>query len=129
VADSLAVKKGADGKRDIVSTAVLERAAWAWMRKSASAGLFHKNGAGGGQPIDGVCDIVESYVYRGPDWKTKAADGSDVLIKSGETWLMGALWTPRAWPLIKAMRSGGWSPEGRAARIKPSAATLAELRS
>jgi hypothetical protein len=120
-------KKGVDGKRDFVRPEVLEQAAWSWMSKSASAGLYHFNGAGGGAPVDGCCQVVESYIYRGPDWMLKSADGSEVTIYPGD-WLIGALWDDESWPMVKSLQVGGWSPEGSAGRRKATPHDLADLR-
>ena len=70
--------KGADGKVDVIrDPRVLERAAWGWMLKTASAGAFHYNGAGGGEPIDDCVQVVESFIWRWDDLLTKAADGTE----------------------------------------------------
>jgi hypothetical protein len=70
-------------------------------------GLFH-----GPESTLGHADIVESYVYRGPDWDL----GDDVIVKAGD-WLIGAILDEPAWQLYKSGRVTGWSPQGSARRI------------
>ena len=100
------IKRGADGGRDYFSPEELEKAAWGFLRDGPSVGLFHADGT------EGAATVVESYVYRGPDWDL----GDDVVVKSGD-WLIGAVLDERAWQLYKAGRITGWSPQGQARRI------------
>lgn len=116
------VGKAADGYRDFAGTQAVEEAAWAFMRKGAGVGLAHRDGT------DGHGVVVESYIYRGPDWHIKAADGSEQLIKAGD-WLLGVQWDPPTWDAIKAGIYNGFSPQGGASRRQPSAEALANLRS
>lgn len=111
----------ADGYRDFATPDAVEDAAWAYLRKGAAVGLWHAQGTENA----GTC--VESYVYRGPDWHIDSPDGSAQVIKAGD-WLVGVVWTPRAWDLIKSGRITGVSMQGTATRRKPDAATLAQLR-
>lgn len=126
---ALSVDKGhpVDGHRDFVRPEVLQKAAWNWMAKSAKAGLHHFNGTGGGDPVDGVCTVVESYLWPADDWILKAADGSEVTIRRGD-WLMGAVWGEDTWPMIKSLQRRGWSPEGGGRRKPATPHALAELR-
>lgn len=111
-----------DGHRDFASPQAVEEAAWNYLHKSPKVGLWHQTGT------DGAGDVVESYVYRGPDWHLTAADGSEQVIKAGD-WLMGIRWTPETWPLVEKGLIGGVSPQGRAKRRVPSADAVANLRS
>lgn len=100
------IQRGADGGRDYFSPEELEKAAWGFLRDGPSVGLFHADGT------EGAATVVESYVYRGPDWHL----GDDVVVKAGD-WLIGAVLDERAWQLYKAGRITGWSPQGQARRI------------
>jgi len=99
------VAKAEDGRRDYVRPDVVERTAWAWMAKSRTVGLYHQDGT------EGHGTVVESYVYRGPDWQVN----DDTLIKAGD-WLVGTVWDDQAWTLVKAGLINGMSPQGRARR-------------
>lgn len=115
--------KAADGFRDFVSEALLEKTAWEWMRKCRNVGLGHQDGT------DYSGEVVESYLYRGPDWRVASpVDGKEYVIKSGD-WLVGTVWSPETWPLIKQRLINGYSPQGGARRAIPSPERLAELRS
>jgi hypothetical protein len=125
-ADKADVAVALDGHRDFASKAVVEDAAWNYMRHFREVGTYHT--AVTGQGIDaGAAELVESYIYRGPDWTVKAAGAPEMVIKSGD-WLGGFIWTPEAWADIKAGRIGGVSVEGSARRRKPSAEAVASLR-
>jgi len=110
-----------DGFRDFASSEAVEKAAWTYLRKSPSVGLYHADGT------DGSGEVCESYIYRGPDWSVAAADGSQQVIKAGD-WLLGIIWDEQTWPLIKSGKIGGVSPQGRAKRRMPDAAAVANLR-
>jgi hypothetical protein len=112
----------ADGFRDFASPAVLEEAAWRYMRKGAKVGLLHAKGT------EGHGTVVESYIYRGPDWEIYTPTGEKVMIKAGD-WLMGHIWDDLAWDGIKRRRLTGLSPQAKVRRRIPSAETLAGLRS
>lgn len=89
----------------------IEKAAWLFMSKeggSGRIGLMHRPGT------NGAGRVVESYIYRGPDWKIKSAGGSDKgdqLIKSGD-WMMGVVWEPEPWEAIKMGKITGYSLQG-----------------
>lgn len=104
-----AIKVGADGRRDYFQAETLEKTAWDFLRSNPSVGLFHADGT------LGHAEVVESYVYRGPDWCLTATDGSTQVVKAG-AWLVGAILDPVAWDLFKAGRIDGWSPQGKARR-------------
>lgn len=110
-----------DGFRDFASAEAVEKAAWSYLRKSPNIGLWHEDGT------DGAGAVVESYIYRGPDWEVGAADGSTQVIKAGD-WLMGIIWSEETWPLVKQGLIGGVSPQGRARRKMPTPDAIANLR-
>jgi len=125
------IGKALDGHRDFASDAVVEDAAWNYMRRYREIGTFHTqeqaDAAGATLKSGGAAELVESYVYRGPDWVLKAADGSEVVIKAGD-WLAGFIWTPEDWQLVLDGKIGGVSVEGRAKRRAPSPEAIAKLR-
>lgn len=132
-ADKADVARALDGHRDFASKAVVEDAAWNYMRNYREVGTFHTPeqaqaaGAGAALKASGAADLVESYVYRGPDWVIKGTDGSEVVVKSGD-WLAGFIWSPQDWQLIQDGKIGGVSVEGKARRRKPTAEAVAGLR-
>jgi hypothetical protein len=101
------IQRGADGGRDYFSAEELEKAAWGFLKNGPAVGLFH-----GPDSTVGHADVVESYVYRGPDWDL----GDGAVVKSGD-WLIGAILDESAWQLYKSGRVTGWSPQGSARRI------------
>lgn len=115
------VGTAADGHRDFVSADVLERAAWGFMTKSRNIGIAHQDGTDGGGTV------VESYIYRGPQWVTKAADGTTQTVEPGD-WLLGVQWKQETWGLIKSGAVCGFSPQGAARRGTASVDDLAKLR-
>lgn len=112
----------ADGYRDFAGPQAVEDACWAYTTKSRQVGLWHEDGT------DGAGDVVESYIYRGPDWTVQAADGSEQVIKAGD-WLLGIRWSEQTWPLVKQGLIGGVSMQGTASRRQPSAEAIEGLRS
>jgi hypothetical protein len=102
------IKRGADGGRDFFSAEELEKAAWRYLQNGPEVGLFHADGT------EGAATVVESYIYRGPDWEL----GNGVVVKAGD-WLVGAVLDENAWQLYKSGRVTGWSPQGSARRITP----------
>jgi hypothetical protein len=112
----------ADGFRDFAPPDVLENAAWSYLRKGAKVGLLHHKGT------EGRGSVVESYIYRGPDWNIDTPSGEKVMIKAGD-WLMGIIWDDLAWRGIKSGKLTGLSPQAKVRRRIPSAETLAGLRS
>lgn len=101
------IQRGADGGRDFFTAEELEKAAWGFLQKGAAVGLFH-----GPDSSVGHAEVVESYIWRGPDWDL----GDGVIVKAGD-WLIGAILDEPAWQLYKSGRVTGWSPQGSARRI------------
>lgn len=99
------IVKGQDGYRDYFTAETLEKAAHAYLATDPVIGLFHLDGT------EGHGKVVESYIYRGPDWQS-----GDVLVKSGD-WLLGIKWDDAAWSIIKSGKARGMSPQGRARRL------------
>ncbi|MHB1472401.1 MAG: XkdF-like putative serine protease domain-containing protein [Dermatophilaceae bacterium] len=94
-----------DGHGEYASPQTVEKAAWDYLAEHRQVGLFHADG------IIGQGTVVESMVWRGPDWALEATDGSTQLIKAGD-WLLGTVWEPDAWRLIKSGRVNGMSIQG-----------------
>lgn len=115
-------KVAADGFRDFAAPDILEEAAWKYMRKGARVGLLHHKGT------DGHGVVVESYIYRGPDWEITTPIGEKTMIKAGD-WLIGTIWDDLAWDAIKRRKLTGMSPQAKVRRRIPSAEALAGLRS
>lgn len=126
-ADKADVAVALDKHRDFASKAVVEDAAWNYMRDYRQVGMCHtpEQAASVGTELlqQGAAELVESYIYRGPDWRV----ADDVVVKAGD-WLVGFVWTPQAWDLIKSGKINGVSVEGGAKRRKPSKQALANLR-
>jgi hypothetical protein len=99
------IAKGQDGGRDFFTEAELEKAAWKFLQNGPQVGLFHLDGT------EGAATVVESYIYRGPDWDL----GDGIVAKAGD-WLVGAVLSPKAWELHLAGKLNGWSPQGVARR-------------
>jgi hypothetical protein len=112
----------ADGHRDFTGPEALEDAAWSYLTKSPKVGLHHAPGT------DGAGRVVESYVYRGPDWNVTAPDGTTQTVKAGD-WMVGIVWNPDAWDMVLSKRINGVSMQGSARRRKPTREALAQLRS
>jgi len=101
------IKMGADGSRDYFTPRELELASRTFLRKGGMlTGLFHADGT------VGHAEVVERYIYRGPDW-----DCDGTIVKAGD-WLIGAVLDEPAWDLVKSGKITGWSPQGTARRRK-----------
>lgn len=99
------IAKGQDGHRDFISEVELEKAAWRFLADGPrDVGLFHIDGT------EGRARVVESYIYRGPDWTL-----GDTVVKSGD-WLVGAILDEIAWSLYRDGKISGFSPQGTATR-------------
>ena len=93
-----------DAHGDTMTAIEVEAAAWGFMQKirsgAAGAGVMHQEGT------DGAGEVVESYIYRGPDW---TVDGQTV--HSGD-WLLGVVWDEKVWSDIKNGVFKGYSIQG-----------------
>lgn len=123
-ADSPDTAVARDGFQDFASPETVEKAAWNYMRNAigngGEIGAFHADGT------EGSGQLVESYVYRGPDWPIVAADGSTQVIKSGD-WLIGTIWSEEAYSRFKTGEATGVSVQGDAVRRTPSPADIARV--
>lgn len=99
------IQRGADGGRDYFTNAELEKAAWLFAQSARQVGINHEDGT------VGAAEVVESYIYRGPDWDV----GEDVIVKAGD-WLVGAVLDEPSWELYKSGKITGFSPQGTAIR-------------
>jgi hypothetical protein len=107
------IQKGADGGRDFFEPDELEKACWNYMRfRRQASGLFHLDGT-----LEHI-EPVENYIYRNPvPWVVS----DDLVIKQGD-WVLGGILDEYAWELKKQGLLTGWSPQGRARRVKPRSA-------
>jgi hypothetical protein len=103
-----------DLQGEYMTAAELEKAAWAYAARYRGVGLVHVDGT------DGAGTVVESYIYRGPDWTVRAPNGASVVVKSGD-WLLGITWDDTAWRLIRSGRLDGMSMQGSATHTRVSA--------
>jgi hypothetical protein len=93
-----------DGHGEFMSAATLEKTAWAYLDGGSQVGLYHSD-----RPeVLGHGRVVESYIYRGPDWSVSDASGGTQVVCAGD-WLLGAVWDEQAWPLVQRF---GWSIDG-----------------
>lgn len=99
--------KEVDFHGDFMSDVELEKAAWGVMQKGEppKVGLMHRPGTAG------AGTVVESYIYRGPKWTTKAAGGEEQTVDPGD-WLMGVVWNDVAWEAVKSGQLKGYSLQG-----------------
>lgn len=100
-----------DSHGDFTDAAELEQAAWEFAKNviaksDPGVGTDHKEGT------DGAAQVVESYIYRGPQW---VAEDGTVIAKEGD-WLVGAIWTEEAWARVQKDELTGWSIQGLAFR-------------
>ena len=94
-----------DGHKEWMSAEEVEQTAWDYCRKHRRIGFFHADGT------EGHMDLVESYIYRGPDWVTTDIDGNEQVIKAGY-WVMGGIADEPGFEAIVAERADGWSMDG-----------------
>jgi hypothetical protein len=116
-ADRADVAVAQDGHRDFASKQAVEDAAWNYLRKRGSVGLWHADGT------EGAGEVVESFIWPGDDWAT----GSGYVVKKGD-WLVGIVWDDISWEMVKAGMIGGVSMQGSARRRTPTAEAIAALR-
>lgn len=102
------ITKGADGGRDYVSESELERAAFSYLAKgNPQVGIGHLDGT------TGAATVVESYLWRGPDWDL----GDGIVVTKGD-WLVGMILDERSWSLAQQGKLTGLSPQGTARRLR-----------
>lgn len=106
------IATGADGSRDYFTPDELEKAAWEFNKSSRSIGIHHVDGT------EGHADVVESYIWRGPDWDL----GDGVVVKSGD-WLIGSVLDEPTWERYEKGEFTGFSPQGTAKRRRPTTDT------
>jgi hypothetical protein len=96
---------------DVMYESELEKSAWNFMDKGTGrVGLMHRPGtAGAGK-------VVESYIWRAPEWKMKDTGGSEQSVSPGD-WVMGIVWSPEAWAAIKGGSITGVSLQGAASKV------------
>jgi hypothetical protein len=100
------IAKGVDGGRDYFTEAELEKAAFSYLSSgNPQVGIGHADGT------TGAATVVESYIWRGPDWDF----GDGIVVKKGD-WLVGMILEPKSWELAKAGKLAGVSPQGTARR-------------
>lgn len=110
------IAKARDGHIDFASEEEIEKAAWDYLASGPEVGLLHQEGS------EGAGKIVESYIYRGPDWTVE-----DQVIKAGD-WLIGTIWSDSAWDAIERGEINGTSMQGSAKRRTPSPADVARVK-
>ena len=103
-----AIAKGLDGGRDYFTADELERAAFSFLKSGPRVGLFHIDGT---DEDGGAAQVVESYIWRAPDWDL----GDGLVVRKGD-WVVGAVLSPKAWSLYKSGGITGWSMQGVARR-------------
>lgn len=106
------IARGQDGGRDYFTEAELEKACFSYLASGSPViGIGHLDGT------TGAATVVESYIWRGPNWDI----GNGVVVTKG-TWLIGAILDPKSWDEVQAGRLNGFSPQGTARRRRPTAA-------
>jgi hypothetical protein len=98
---------------DTMTPEELEKSAWAFAQKdglTGRVGIQHQSGT------DGAGKVVESYIYRGPEWKIKDTSGRDQVIKPG-SWMLGTVWDTDAWTKIERGALTGYSLQGVARKF------------
>lgn len=100
-----------DGHGEFTSAEEVEKAAWNYARNHRRIGFFHVDGT------ETHADLVESYIYRGPDWVTTDIDGNEQVIKAGD-WLLGGILDEPGFDLVLKRKADGWSMDGLARRRK-----------
>lgn len=97
-----------DSHGDYTTQDVLEKAAWEFMLSgqavTAGAGTDHADGT------DLSGRVVESYIYRGPNWQ---GDTGEQIANSGD-WMLGVVWGQQAWDRILRGELTGYSIQGLA---------------
>lgn len=109
-----------DGHIDFASPAEVEKAAWGYIA-NPGVGRVHADGT------EGAGRVVESYIYRGPDWSVEGAGGSTQVVKAGD-WLIGVIWDQATWDSIQKGELNGTSMQGTGRRKAPSPADVARVK-
>lgn len=112
---------GADGRLDVASPDVLERAAWKFALNGLRVGVGHKPGG------EDAARVVENFIWRGAPWHVMGPDGQEQVIEAGD-WLVGMILSKKAWAEYKAGRFGGVSLQGTAQRKPATVETLSRQR-
>jgi hypothetical protein len=96
---------------DVMYESELEKSAWNFIDKGTGrVGLMHRPGtAGAGK-------VVESYIWRAPEWKMQDTGGNEQSVSPGD-WVMGIVWSPEAWAAIKGGSITGVSLQGAASKV------------
>jgi hypothetical protein len=92
-----------DAHGDFTTADELEKAAWDFMARPL-AGTDHADGT------DEAGRVVESYIYRGPEWAVE-----EQTIDNGD-WMLGVVWSEETWSRITAGELTGFSIQGFAQR-------------
>lgn len=109
-----------DGHIDFVSAEALAKTAWEFLKKGEIT-MYHQPETGG------HAEIVESYIWAGPDYEfTSPVNKEKYTVRKGD-WVLACVWDEEGWAAVKSGLVNGFSPEGSARRVKPTAERLAEL--
>ena len=112
-----------DGHEEFMTPQTVEDAAWSFMDDDGrQIGLYHADGT------LGHARVVESSVYRGPDWEMTDAAGGTQVVKAGD-WLLGAIFDPQAWAMVLAGKVQGWSIDGAGRRRPVTRSTVPVAKS
>lgn len=98
----------------------LERTAWEYLARQ-EIGLHHADGT------TGHARPVESYIWRADPWTLTDTSGNTQTVQPGD-WLLGAVFDPAAWSVVKSGRVQGWSIDG-AGRRRTHPRSTAPVRS
>ena len=110
----------ADGHIDFISAEALAKTAWEFLKKGGVT-MHHQPGT------SGHAEIVESYIWPGPDWVVESpVNKESYTVRKGD-WMLACRWDEEGWSAVKSGLVNGFSPEGSARRVKPTAERLAEL--
>jgi Putative phage serine protease XkdF len=106
-----------DGHGEYMTADQLEATAWDYARNHRRIGFYHVDGT------EGHADVVESYIYRGPDWVTSDIDGREQVIKAGD-WVLGGILDEAGFDLVRRRKADGWSVDGMARRRRKLRSTV-----
>lgn len=114
-------RKGADGRIDLASPRVVEKACWRFAANGFKGGTGHKPGG------EDAFKVVENYVYRNSvPWVMKAIDGSEQKIEEGD-WLIGVICTQKTWEEVEVGVWGSGSIQGACLVDEASPESLARV--